>query len=236
MDVVTTIANLACGEYLFSMEASNELRNHLALEPLAGRERYLAAAYWQENADCHRVVHLTAQRVLKYQIMIGPIRVNNARLETPFFGRMAHIELQSSGSADLLDLAGRPSLTEGDLGPIGMRAVAWARAQAPRRLSSPFLASKDRPARWSLTHIAFLYDTYQRLGDPAPVESIAKATGMTVSAARSKVHRARKEALLSQTRRGEPGGHLTDKGRELVAQDPFLDDMKSFYFELNEET
>ena len=232
---MVTIAEGIPRRYVLRMDNRIPAVTHLTLEPLAGPDQYLAATYWQEDSYCHHVVHLTATRVLRSQTAVGPIRIHGSDVEAPFFARVARMGLQSA-SKELLNCPDEPTLKENDLTAALRRAVAWTRTQAPLRLRSPFVQEGNRPPRWGLTHVAFLYDTYSRLADPAPVEAIARATGMTVSAARSKVHRARREGLLTPTRRGEPGGRLTEKGQEAVQRDPYLDDMKSFYFELIEES
>lgn len=209
-----------------ALKMHNESERFLALEPTDTADRYLALAQWPTGSGAWARIVLTSQRVLRLEVTAGAAPSTT----DGFLPRHAAAELarwrafsQSQPSVGLPDSS---------LDRATVDVLQWARETTEKRLSSP-LISLDKGRALSLEtkrltggEIAYLYDAFVRIGDARPTETLAEKTGLTLAAARNRVYRARKEGLLSDTPRGEPGGWMTPRGWEEAQKGPHFPQLK----------
>lgn len=206
----------------------NDTERFLALQPTDTDDVFVALTQWPIGSDSWGRMVLAAERVLKLELTAGAppnaadgFLPRHAAVEITRWTDFSAQEPTASVPADLLDEPTR-------------EVLEWARQTTTRRLESSLSGRGDShglgidPKELTGGEIAFLYDALVRLGDLRPTESLAEKTRLSVAAARNRVYRARKQGLLSETRRGEPGGWITPQGWEEAQAGPHFPQLSSF--------
>ena len=218
----------------WSQDAHDDLKFHndtarfLALQPTDTDDRFVALTQWPIGAESWGRMVLTAERVLKLEVTAGALPETadgflprHAAVEITRWTDFSVQEPSASVPSDLLD------------GPT-LEVLDWARQTTVRRLESSVRGRGDShgldvdPKELTGGEIALLYDALVRLGDLRPTESLAEKTRLSVAAARNRVYRARKQGLLSETRRGEPGGWMTPQGWDEAQAGPNFPQVSRF--------
>lgn len=198
----------------------------LALETTETDDKYVAMAQWTLGADSWGRMVLTSERILRVEVTAGPPPSTDG-----FLARQAAAELARWRDFSLK----RPSegISSSTLDRATKAVVEWARQTTEDRLRSPLSAlnttGDPRINGNDLTgaELAYLYDAFVKIGEARPTEVLAEKTGISLAAGRNKIYRARKQGLLTATRRGEPGGRLTLKGWEEAQRGPHFPQLQN---------
>jgi hypothetical protein len=206
----------------------NDTERFLALQPIDTDDGFVALTQWPIGSDSWGRMVLTAERVLKVELTAGP----PPKTSDGFLPRHAAVEIRRWTDFSVQEPTA--SVPADQLDEPTLEVLEWARHTTTRRLESSFSGRGNSdgldidPKELTGGEIAFLYDALVRLGDMRPTESLAEKTRLSLAGARNRVYRARKEGLLSATRRGEPGGWMTPQGWAEAQAGPHFPQLSRF--------